>query len=375
MGTFNVDLSGVDLVAVVQSRGVQLRRIGRELHGPCPKCGGTDKRGSDRFRVTVDGDRQRFACRKCNPKGGDAIDFLRWLDGISFAEALHELDAPVDCDTVSLPSLAKPAGGDDIEMRSIEWINAFDEVTQIAHANLIGGRCDQALEYLARRGIMRSIIDFYRIGYNDTSRRVCNEWWIDRGITIPRKHTGLLYAVNVRRRADDLALDELHGRPSRKYRHAQGGTVRAPFNMTRLFLDQDGTELPVVFVTGGEFDAMLTTYHSPAGSLAITLGGETTRPAASVLELLKGRRVIVMTDNDATGEASARMWQSFCPSAERVRVPEGKDATEFYQLVGAYGFGDWLSSMMPGSEPAYVTMAKQDAGGTIQGVLDFGGEA
>ena len=44
-----------------------------EFCGPCPKCGGTD-----RFYVRPDGS---FACRQCNPRGGDVIDFHKWYQG------------------------------------------------------------------------------------------------------------------------------------------------------------------------------------------------------------------------------------------------------------------------------------------------------
>lgn len=44
---------------------------GGEVGGPCPKCG-----GEDRFFIRADGS---YMCRGCGAKGGDAIDFFKWL--------------------------------------------------------------------------------------------------------------------------------------------------------------------------------------------------------------------------------------------------------------------------------------------------------
>ena len=43
--------------------------------GPCPKCGGVD-------RFVVKG--ERWWCRQCEPRGGDAIDYLRRARGLTY---------------------------------------------------------------------------------------------------------------------------------------------------------------------------------------------------------------------------------------------------------------------------------------------------
>src|SRR5262249_54057785 len=54
-----------------------------ELHGPCWQCGGTD-------RFIIFTDNGRGWCRQCGWKG-DAIQYLRDRDGLSFTEALRAL--------------------------------------------------------------------------------------------------------------------------------------------------------------------------------------------------------------------------------------------------------------------------------------------
>jgi Toprim domain/CHC2 zinc finger len=63
--------------------GIRLRRQGRELVGPCPVCGGTD-----RFAVSIA--KKIWNCRGCD-KGGDIIDLVQHLDGGEFLDAVETL--------------------------------------------------------------------------------------------------------------------------------------------------------------------------------------------------------------------------------------------------------------------------------------------
>lgn len=60
-----------------------LRREGRELVGPCPKCGGRD-------RFAVNPDRGVFNCRICQARG-DGIELVRHVMGCDFLGALEHL--------------------------------------------------------------------------------------------------------------------------------------------------------------------------------------------------------------------------------------------------------------------------------------------
>jgi phage/plasmid primase-like uncharacterized protein len=73
---------GVD--SVLAKAGIQLRRQGRELIGPCPRCG-----GNDRFQVHPA--KGLFFCRQCNPRGGDVIALAMHIHGFGFADALEML--------------------------------------------------------------------------------------------------------------------------------------------------------------------------------------------------------------------------------------------------------------------------------------------
>jgi phage/plasmid primase-like uncharacterized protein len=78
----------IPIEQVVDARGIRLRRVGRELIGPCPVCGGTD-------RFAIDTKRAIWNCRQCT-KGGDVIALQRHIDGSSFAQAVRVLSGVVE---------------------------------------------------------------------------------------------------------------------------------------------------------------------------------------------------------------------------------------------------------------------------------------
>jgi hypothetical protein len=67
----------------IARRGIKMRRAGRELVGPCPVCGGTD-------RFSVNPNKGVFNCRGCQT-GGDVIALVQHLDGVDFREAVSRL--------------------------------------------------------------------------------------------------------------------------------------------------------------------------------------------------------------------------------------------------------------------------------------------
>jgi hypothetical protein len=64
-------------------RGAKLRRQGRELVGPCPRCGGYD-------RFAIHTTKQIWNCRGCGT-GGDVLALVQHVDGVGFVEAVHAL--------------------------------------------------------------------------------------------------------------------------------------------------------------------------------------------------------------------------------------------------------------------------------------------
>ena len=71
---------GVDLLSLA-SVDTALPGRGVERHGRCPFCG-----GKDRFWVRPADN--RWFCRRCTPRGGDAISYIRARDHVGYRAAL-----------------------------------------------------------------------------------------------------------------------------------------------------------------------------------------------------------------------------------------------------------------------------------------------
>jgi hypothetical protein len=73
----------VPIARVVDVRALGLKRVGAELIGPCPKCGGTD-------RFSINPGKGVFNCRGCNA-AGDCIALTMLIEDCTFAEACEKI--------------------------------------------------------------------------------------------------------------------------------------------------------------------------------------------------------------------------------------------------------------------------------------------
>jgi hypothetical protein len=82
-----------DIVAVIESRGIELRRCGKEFIGLCPFH--SEKTPS----FTVNVEKNLYHCFGCG-EGGDVISFVMKLDNCTFAEAAKSLGVNTDKPTM-----------------------------------------------------------------------------------------------------------------------------------------------------------------------------------------------------------------------------------------------------------------------------------
>jgi phage/plasmid primase-like uncharacterized protein len=120
----------------VARRGVKLRRVGAEMVGPCPMCGGID-----RFGVNIR--KQIWNCRQCGV-GGDVIRFMQHVDGCDFATAISTLAG----NTARLTPKPAPVRRDD---RDDDDRHRLEQADTIWQASSILG--PDATSYFTRRGI------------------------------------------------------------------------------------------------------------------------------------------------------------------------------------------------------------------------------
>jgi putative DNA primase/helicase len=95
-------------------RGINLKRVGAECIGACPRCG-----GEDRFAVNTE--KNIFNCRGCGV-GGDIIQLVEHLDGVDFNTACSRLTGQAP------PKANGKANGRDaaekVVVASFEYLNA-----------------------------------------------------------------------------------------------------------------------------------------------------------------------------------------------------------------------------------------------------------
>lgn len=309
---FRDSIVSVDLVALM---GGDLRRVastnGGEYAGPCPFCG-----GKDRFRVWPNhpSGKGRWWCRQCG-RHGDAIDFLRQREGLSYREAVERLGLPSPAGPPLSP--ARQERPPEPPPLNVRW--AMRAIAEESEALLWTPAGARAREWLAGRGLREETLKAWHIGYRSADRWM-HGLRVPRGIVIPCLVNGEPWYLKVRRPVPPLT--------GPKYQMVRGGRP-ALYGLDYL------TGKPVAVICEGELDALLL--WQEAGDLAdvVALGSATARPHPHFLtHLVTARRWLVATDRDRAGEQGAAWWEEFSRRVRRVRPLQGNDLTEFAQAGG-----------------------------------------
>jgi len=296
------------------------RKTAHEMAGPCPKCG-----GDDRFYVTADW----FACRGCHEKRGDVIEFLAWLEGLSFKEACERLGA--DSSVRTSATVAKrpaPMHTERLARPGETWQQKAKEFVVDCQERLWSDAGAEALAWLRDRQLDDGHILAAGLGYNPAERRENREaWglepegdkrvWLPRAVVIPWEveQGGDLWGVRFRLPAVGDAT---------RY-------ISLPGGRNALYLAEFvGSDKPVVLCEG-EIDAL--TLACLAGDLVIPVATGSTKGARRpqwVARLALAPVVLVAYDNDDPGEKDADYWVGALPNAKRWR-PYWKDTNQMAQ--------------------------------------------
>ncbi|MCE0484988.1 MAG: CHC2 zinc finger domain-containing protein [Methylacidiphilales bacterium] len=152
----------VDLIALVQSKGIECRKHGsKDLAARCPFH--EDATAS----LIITPHKNIWHCMGCG-KGGSVFDFVMAYEGVSFRHA-YEVLAQGDARTILranspvkrafTPKLDSPVAFD------ADDYTVMAQVIDYYHQRL--KQTPLALEYLQKRGITEEAIDTFRIGYAD----------------------------------------------------------------------------------------------------------------------------------------------------------------------------------------------------------------
>jgi DNA primase len=149
--TLSAIKNAVDLVAVAGDY-LSLRRVGNKFKALCPFH--DDHNPS----LELNPERQSYKCWSCGA-GGDIFDFVKNIEHVDFAEALRMLADRAGIVLEKPPSAAAPSRGPS--KTDLFAVNAWAEEV-FARAMW---ESSEALGYVEGRGLARSSVDQFRLGY------------------------------------------------------------------------------------------------------------------------------------------------------------------------------------------------------------------
>lgn len=336
-----------DLFTYTQNLGFLPRKIsttdGGEFSSGCPACGDGGKgKKSDRFHIWPDKEtsglhRGRYWCRQCGT-AGDTIKFLQKFHNMDFKSACLELG-------VSLPNL-QAAGRKkfqptaELPQERGQWSpRTYPEpgATWQEKAGNLLDKCqeliidhDDAITWLAKRGITLSMISTYRLGYNLSSKngdryRPRSSWglpekkgrkgtnsklWIPQGWVIPAfNQCGQLIQLRIRRTDTDI---KKFG-SNIKYLPLDGSS------MATMVLHPEA-EVFVPVECG--FDAILIAGIMEGKVGTVTTWNVTARPDARSHSILsKSALILNGLDYDKSGENEQAWWNDTYKNNRRLPQP------------------------------------------------------
>lgn len=314
---------------------------GGEWHGPCPFCG-----GNDRFHVWPDQNEGKggFWCRACN-RGGDAINFLREKEGLTYQEACAELNIHIDANAPRreyTPQEFQPRQCDDPAQ---QWQERAEKLIAWGQENL--KKYPAVIDWLSSRGITQAAAEQYRLGWNPGENgkdmfRARSAWGLEeilkengkpkmliipRGLIIPYIAGGIIQRVKIRR-------PEEH----RTERWDLPYFVLPGSSQATMII---GTDRAAFVVVEAELDAIACVSAQPyAGAVAV--GSSHAKPDAAAYAIIQGAtQILNALDYDRAGSGAGKWWSDHCgDKCERRPVPQGKDPGEAYKM--GTPLGEWI---------------------------------
>jgi len=299
---------------------------GGEYSSSCPICG-----GKDRFLCwPEEKNGGRWWCRQCG-KGGDCIQYLRDIRGLSYVEACQYLGQEPEQHTLSEPrenkSTWKPrqykTPGELWSQKAGAFVKWAEQLLKSKnnYAELCGNQSSH--NYLEeKRGLSFETIKKYSLGWNDSDKyRRRKDWglddngkklWIPKGVVIPYFRNGVLQRVRIR-----TGLEP-------PYYFLPGS------NANSMILNTDRS---ISIIIESELDAMLINQECKELVSVIALGNAQTRPDEYTEKLLRESDLILIAlDGDRAGAKETWQWwiKNF-DQAKRCPPIGGKDPGEMWQ--------------------------------------------
>ncbi len=350
------------LMSEVIGRRMQIKKHGREYHGLCP----FHNEKSPSF--TVNDEKVFFHCFGCAAHG-DAIEFVRRFDRLSYPEAVESLAREAGIE------IAKPTPA---EQRKVEQEKTLYDVLEAAcqwfEKQLLAPSGMMAKDYIERRGVHAETIRQFRIGYAPEDRTGLHQHLIKLGYAqAMQAEAGLIFVSE-----NGSVYDRFRGRVIFPIRNTSGKVVafggrlmssnesnkslpkylNSPetplFKKGELLFNLDQAKRPardgnIVVVMEGYMDVVMSAQAGIAYGVA-TLGTAVTPEHLRLLWQL-AKEPILCLDADAAGKrAMLRASEVALPllkpsySLRYAVLPQGEDPDSYVQKQGKSGFEKILLS-------------------------------
>lgn len=345
----------MNVLDLLRRHGIEPKKAsstkGGEYASPCPGCG-----GKDRFRVWPEqhGGQGAYWCRQCG-NGGDAIQFLRDFDGLTFRQACERLGRALP-DSRDLRSMkAKPKQADWTPRDPVEpeatWRGKAKSLVFWASEQLMAN--DAQMQWLADRGIGEDAVikfwlgwlpeDLYRGRESWGLSSVKNEesgkerpLWLPEGLVIPWISGSAAVKLRIRR------PDPIKFGP--RYYMVPGSA-----SVTTLIRPEAAGQLvrrEVYVIVESELDALMI--HRQAGDVcgAVALGSNSAHPDIEASRILAGAAVILNAlDFDAAGSSERQWWEKHFQQSKRWPAPRAKDPGDAYKA--GIDIRGWIKAGLP----------------------------
>ena len=318
---------------------------GGEYSSPCPFC----KDGDDRFivhpkRHNKNGDYQggRFSCRVCG-KYGDAINFLRQMNGLSYQDACIRLRIEPKIKGFGRVSPRCKTKQITIEPPD-KWKEKAKSFSEWSHAQF--QKNNEGLSLLRKRGFTDESIERFCLGFNShTFFREKLDWglntkedqskkiWLPMGITIPTFSNSEVIKVKIRR------SNWKEGDKWPKYVEISGSK-----SCLSIYGDK---KLPIALILESELDALLVQQEASDLIYCVALGGSTKQlDEQTDLLLRKTKTVLFLPDFDEAGAIAWIKWKKMFPHIQRILTPSEKSAGDYFLAGG--NLREWLLAELEG---------------------------
>lgn len=366
----------VDMIALVQRHGVELKKSGRSYKGLCP----FHQEKSPSFYVWAD--TRRFKCFGCQA-GGDAISFVQRLLGKPFLDTVRDLAKELGIDL---------EGAVDPAMREKQQIkDATDFAAQHFQQRLwdpaIG---HHAREYLRSRGLTDDLMRAFGLGWAPIAWTDLADRLREQGLLAFGEKAGL---VSPRSKGDGF-YDMFRGRVMIPIRSPEGRTIAFG---GRLLEGDDGPKYlnskesrlynksEVLYATDqardeirkkksavlceGYFDAI--GLHQAGVKHAVALCSTALTPGhMALLQRLEAKELVLLLDGDEAGrKAVERLAGPILAAGQSSRVavlPEGEDPDTFARKAGAEAVQQLVSKARPLTEHLFATMLPGGPGSSFE---------